>query len=68
MEEKENNDLYRERKRRYHRGFYPGVWLVIIGIIFLLKNFGYLQGEVWGKLWPLFLIVPGLLILFRSKQ
>src|SRR5581483_4772325 len=43
----------------------PGMILVSIGAIFLLHNFGYLHfhWENFATLWPLFIIVPGVLLL-----
>ena len=40
----------------------PGIILVIIGTIFLLNNYGFTNFDI-GKLWPLFLIVPGIMML-----
>lgn len=45
---------------RRHTGYFIGVLLVGIGIIFLLQNTGYLPGDVWGKIWPLIVITVGL--------
>jgi hypothetical protein len=43
----------------------PGVILVVIGAMFLLFNFGYINfhWENFAILWPLFIIVPGVLLL-----
>lgn len=54
--------------RSYYGRIYPGIWMVIIGIIFFLNNFGYLQGEAWTKLWPLFIIIPGLAMIFSPRR
>lgn len=47
------------------------VFLILLGIVFLLNNFGVLPWSMWAhiwKLWPLFLILPGLqLVLGKSK-
>jgi hypothetical protein len=67
-EEKESGDSFRRRKRLFYGGIYPGIWLIVIGIFFLLGNFGVLQGDVWGKLWPIFIIMPGLFMLLRSRR
>ncbi len=45
-----------------------GLVMVIMGFIFLFGMFG---GWVWNfiwKLWPLAIIIPGLLILFKSNK
>lgn len=51
------------------RGWFGGLVLLGLGVILLLGNFGQLDinfEEFW-KLWPLFLILPGLSLLFRSR-
>lgn len=40
-----------------------GILLVGIGILFLLANFGVIEVS-WNHLWPLFLLVPGILFEF----
>ncbi len=67
-ENKESTDSRKNGNRDYYGRIYPGITLIIVGSIFLLNNFGYLQGEAWGKLWPLFIIIPGLFMVFRSRR
>jgi hypothetical protein len=57
-----------ERKRWGYGSLYSGVWVIIIGVIFLLNNFGYLQGQAWSKLWPVFIIIPGIFMILRSQR
>lgn len=43
--------------------------LIILGVLLLLKNFGFIETSVWktiGKLWPLLLIIIGIRILFGT--
>lgn len=49
----------------YFGRVYPAIWLIGIGFFSLLNNHGYLNSEVWGWLWPLFFIIPGVLMLLR---
>lgn len=42
--------------------------LIIVGVIFLLSNLGLLPSDIFGKLWPLFIIIPGVLMLFQAKK
>jgi hypothetical protein len=42
-----------------------GLLLIIIGAMFLLWELGYLEVDVWRKVWPAALIVIGLWIIFR---
>lgn len=47
------------------------VILIAIGLIFLLTNFGWLGGNIWGqiwRLWPLFLIGIGLNIVLARRS
>lgn len=47
----------------------PGLILVMIGITFLLDNFGYINfhwGNVW-HLWPIFLIIGGVNLVFAHN-
>ena len=38
------------------------VWVILVGIMFLLSSFGILS---WGRSWPLFIIVAGLMTFFE---
>ena len=53
-------------RRRWRGSVYGGIWVVVVGVIFLLNNFGYFRGDAWGKLWPVFIIVSGLFIIFGA--
>lgn len=75
-EKPENATSERQRKMTRPKGsraggslFFP-ILLVVLGIIFLLRNVGALPGDIWEvvlSLWPLILIVIGLDNLF-SRQ
>jgi hypothetical protein len=51
--------FYRMRLFSALRG---SVWVVLVGIMFLLSSFGILS---WGRSWPLFIIVAGLMTFFE---
>jgi hypothetical protein len=54
------------RFRRAGRGW--GVFMILLGGIFLAQNFGYLSRHIWRDIWPLFLIYWGInLIWMRSR-
>lgn len=42
--------------------------ILMIGLIFLLQNLGYISGEFWKLLWPAILIAIGLSLLFRPRE
>ncbi len=42
--------------------------LILIGVYFLLKNAGIIQGDFWGYLWPIVIILLGLSMLEKDKK
>ena len=44
-----------------------GTGLVIIGVIFLLKNLGIMPSIAWDIIWPIILVVVGLSMIFKKK-
>lgn len=65
-ENEESNNEIRLRRNKRSKVF-PGIILVVLGIIFLLNNYGLTNFDI-GKLWPLFLVLPGILMLFESYK
>lgn len=56
-------------KRRGESGFISGVILIFLGTFFLLDQFDWIP--YWfsfGKLWPLALLIPGLVMLVNSGK
>jgi hypothetical protein len=49
-------------KKRVWGAMLPGLFLVVLGVGFLLNNYGITTFNI-GKLWPVFLIIPGVFIL-----
>ena len=45
-----------------------GFIILIIGLVFLLKNVGFISGDVWPIIWPSLVIALGLSILFKRKR
>jgi len=45
-----------------------GLILIIIGIVFLLQNLGYISEGAWSIIWPAILIVLGLGIILKQKK
>jgi B-box zinc finger/Domain of unknown function (DUF5668) len=52
--------LYRMRLFSALRG---SVWVILVGVMFLLSTFDILS---WGRSWPLFIIVAGLMTIFEK--
>jgi len=45
-----------------------GLILLIIGVVFLLQNLGYISGAAWSIIWPAILIVIGIAILLKRRN
>jgi len=52
--------MYRYRVFHALRG---SIWIVLVGVMFLLDSFHILS---WGRSWPLFIIVAGVMAVFRG--
>jgi len=53
------------------KSLFGGLIILLIGLILLANNFGFLSWRVWGelwRLWPLILIAIGLDLLFRGTS
>ncbi|GEM_PF-5532002 len=64
-----NHDDLTPRHRRHYlfQGSLAGIALIVIGVIFLFQNF--LNVDILGKLWPVFVILAGLaIILDRNRR
>lgn len=46
---------------------YGGVWLIVLGIIFLFANLGFPFHFLFGHFWPIILIVVGIYLLSRRR-
>lgn len=45
-----------------------GIILIVLGVAFLLSNFGLIAWESIWKFWPLILVAAGIGMLFPRKQ
>ena len=45
-----------------------GLILLIIGVVFLLQNLGYISGAAWSIIWLAILIVIGIAILLKRRN
>ncbi len=57
-----------ETKPRYHRHNLLGFIIVIIGIILLLSSLNIFWWFRWIYLWPIIIIVIGLIIIFGARR
>lgn len=60
-------EIKHEEKKRLGRGVYAGILLLVLGVIFLLNNFGITSIDI-GKFWPVFLILSGLYLVFGFRK
>jgi len=44
-----------------------GILVLVVGVVFLLQNIGYISGSVWDIIWPAIVIVVGLSMIFRGR-
>lgn len=59
-----------EQHHRERRSIFWPLFLIAIGVMFLLDNAGFLTGDVWGlvwRFWPLLFIVGGLDGLWKGE-
>lgn len=57
-------------EEKHHRGIVGGLFLITIGIIFLLNTVGIISWDVWGYLWqfwPVLLILGGLHVILGNS-
>ena len=47
---------------------YIGLLVIVLGVLFLLKNLGVIAGNFWNVLWPLVIVVAGISMLFGRKK
>lgn len=45
-----------------------GVVLIVVGVVFLLQNLGYVTGEVWNVVWPAFIVLLGISMILRKDK
>jgi uncharacterized membrane protein HdeD (DUF308 family) len=54
----------KNRDNRGDHGFFWGVILIILGILFFVQK--YYNIDVWTNFWPAVLIIIGLFLIYRS--
>ncbi|MBI4285639.1 MAG: PspC domain-containing protein [Chloroflexi bacterium] len=57
-----------EEARRHRRHVILGLILLALGVLFLLGTFNIWSWLHWAKLWPLILVIIGVIILLRARR
>lgn len=58
-------DNCKDKKRR-GGPLFIGMWLLFFGVFFLAVNFGVFAYADFSKIWPIFLIIPGIIFMMRG--
>jgi len=45
-----------------------GLLVIVVGVLFLLKNLGVIGGNFWDILWPIIIVFVGISMLFGRKK
>ena len=43
-----------------------GIVLIVVGVVFLLQNLGFVTGAVWNIIWPVFIILIGISMVIKN--
>jgi len=49
-----------------YKNMWWGIVIIVLGVVFLLKNLGVISGVSWGIIWPAMVIVFGLALISRK--
>jgi hypothetical protein len=47
---------------------FVGFFILALGLIFLLRNLGWIQGDFWDLIWPLLIIAFGASLIFKKRH
>ena len=59
---------FKENSPKLSSRSWVGVVLLVLGIIFLLENFGLMPHFRWDRWWPIFLIIIGLAVIVKKQD
>jgi len=45
-----------------------GIALIVLGVIFLLQNLGFISTASWSIIWPALFILTGLYVIGKGKK
>jgi hypothetical protein len=60
----ENNNLNFMKNKRKSLNF--GMWILFLGVFFLAINLGLFAYADFSKIWPIFLIIFGIILMMRG--
>ena len=43
-----------------------GITLIVVGVIFMLDNFGFLSDGAWDYVWPTIIIIIGVYLVLKK--
>lgn len=55
-------------KTRQQTRRFAGIAIIAIGLLILAANFTPFWWASWGRLWPLLIVIAGLLLIFHSRR
>ncbi len=55
-------------KNKTNKNMFFSLLLILLGVIFLLKNLGLLAGNIWSLIWPLVLILIGVYLIVKGRR
>ncbi len=47
---------------------FVGVFILALGLLFLLRNSGAIHGDTWDLIWPLLIVAFGASLIFRRHR
>lgn len=47
---------------------FVGIFLLALGVLFLLRNGGAIHGETWDLIWPLLIVAFGFSLIFKKRK
>lgn len=47
---------------------FVGFFILALGLLFLLRNLGWIEGPGWDLIWPLLIIAFGAAMIFKRRK
>ena len=52
----------------YNNHMFFGLLIVIVGVVFLMQNLGWLSASAWQVIWPILIIIFGISIMSGERK